>query len=101
MVQIPDQKLLKEYEIGDNKMNKLTADHALDVADLLSPINQPMADVQASEVTDLLYQTFSDPIEQGANNSEPTPKLLGFLSDLTNGSYNAWLARGGAANAVE
>ena len=64
-------------------MNKLTADHALDVADLLSPINQPMADVQA------------------VDNSEPTPKLLGFLSDLTNGSYNAWLARGGAANSVE
>ena len=64
-------------------MNKLTADRALDVADLLSPINQPMADVQA------------------VDNSEPTPKLLGFLSDLTNGSYNAWLARGGAANSVE
>ena len=64
-------------------MNKLTADHALDVADLLSPMNQPMADVQA------------------VDNSEPTPKLLGFLSDLTNGSYNAWLARGGAANSVE
>ena len=64
-------------------MNKVTADHALDVADLLSPINQPMADVQA------------------VDNSEPTPKLLGFLSDLTNGSYNAWLARGGAANSVE
>ena len=64
-------------------MNKLTADHALDVADLLSPINQPMADVQ--------------PVD----NSEPTPKLLGFLSDLTNASYNAWLARGGAANSVE
>ena len=64
-------------------MNKLTADHAPDVADLLSPINQPMADVQE------------------VDNSEPTPKLLGFLSDLTNGSYNAWLARGGAANSVE
>ena len=64
-------------------MNKLTADHAIDVADLLSPINQPMADVQA------------------VDDSERTPKLLGFLSDLTNGSYNAWLARGGAANSVE
>ena len=64
-------------------MNKLTADHAIDVADLLSPINEPMADVQA------------------VDNSEPTPKLLGFLSELTNGSYNAWLARGGAANSVE
>ena len=64
-------------------MNKLTADHAIDVADLLSPINQPMADVQA------------------VDDSERTPKLLGFLSDLTNGSYNAWLARGGATNSVE
>ena len=82
-------------------MNKLTADHALDVADLLSPINQPMADVQASEVTDLLYPNLlGSYIEQGVDNSEPTPKLLGF-NDLTNGSYNAWLARGGAANSVE
>ena len=64
-------------------MNKLTADHVLDVADLLSPINQPMADVQA------------------VDNSEPTPKLLGFLTDLTNGSYNAWLARGGLESSVE
>ena len=83
-------------------MNKLTADHAQDVADLLSPINQPKADVQASEVTDLLYpNVLGSYIEQGVDNSEPTPKLLGFLSDLTNGSYNAWLARGGAANSVE
>ena len=64
-------------------MNKLTPDHGLDMTDLLSPINQPMANVQAWE------------------DSEPTPKLLGFLSDLTNGSYNAWLARGGAATSVE
>ena len=83
-------------------MNKITADHALDVADLLSPINQPMADVQASEFTDLLYpNVLGSCIEQGVDNSEPTPKLFGFLSDLTNGSYNAWLARGGAANSVE
>ena len=83
-------------------MNKLTADHALDVPDLLSPINQPMADIQASEVTDLLYpNVLGSYIEQGVDNSKPTPKLLGFLSDLTNGSYNAWLARGGAANSVE
>ena len=64
-------------------MNKLTADHVQDVADLLSTINQPMADVEA------------------VDDSEFTPKLFGFLSDLTNGSYNAWLARGGAANSVE
>ena len=83
-------------------MKKLTADHALDVADLLSPINQPTADVQASEVTDLLYPNLlGSYIEQGVNNSEPTPKLLGFLSDLTNGSFNAWLARGGASNSVD
>ena len=30
-------------------MNKLTPDHALDMTDLLSPINQPMADVQVVE----------------------------------------------------
>jgi len=83
-------------------MNKLTADHAQNVADLLSPVNQPMADVQASEVTDLLYpNVIGSYIEQGVDNSAPTPKLLSFLSDLTNGSYNAWLARGGAANSVE
>ena len=83
-------------------MNKLTADHALDVADSLSPINQPMVGVQTSEVTDLLYpNVLGSYLEQDVNNSEPTPKLLGFLSDLTNGSYNAWLARGGAANSVE
>ena len=83
-------------------MTKLTADYAQDVADLLLPINQPMADVQASEVTDLLYpNVLGSYIEQGGDNSEPTPKLLGFLRDLTNGSYNAWLARGGAANSVE
>ena len=83
-------------------MTKLTADHAQHVADLLSPINQPMVDVQASEVTDLLYpNVLGSYIEQGVDNSEPTPKLLGFLRDLTNGSYNAWLARGGAANSVE
>ena len=64
-------------------MNKLTPDHALDMTDLLSPINQPMADVQA------------------VDNSDSTPTLLGFLDDLTNGSYNAWLARGGAATSVE
>ena len=83
-------------------MNKLTADHAQEVGDLLSPINQPIADVQASEVTDLLYpNVLGSYIEQGVDNSEPTPKLLGFLRDLTNGSYNAWLARGGAANSIE
>ena len=59
-------------------MNKITADHTVDVADLLSPINQPMADIQLLD------------------NSEPTPALLGWLSDLTNGSYDAWLKRGGA-----
>ena len=64
-------------------MNRLTPDHALEIADLLSPINQPMADVQA------------------VDNSEPTPSLFGWLSDLTNGSYDAWLARGGAATSVE
>ena len=64
-------------------MNKLTTDQALDVIDLLSPVNQPMADVQAGY------------------NSEPTWMLLGFLDDLTNRSYNAWLARGGAETSVE
>lgn len=59
-------------------MNKIIADQTVEAADLLSPINQPMADVQA------------------VDNSEPTPALLDWLSDLTNGSYDAWLERGGA-----
>ena len=83
-------------------MNELTRDYAIEATDLLSPINQPTADVQATDVTDLLYpNVLGSYIEPRVDNSEPTPKLLGFLNDLTNGSYNGWLARGGAANSVE
>ena len=59
-------------------MNKITTDHVVKVEDLLSPINQPMANVQSLD------------------NIEPTQGLLDWLSDLTNGSYDAWLKRGGA-----
>ena len=86
-------------------MNKLTADHAIDAADLLSPINQQMADVQVTEVEDfpdLLYPNLlGSYIQQSADDSEPASSLLGWLSDLTEGSYNAWLARGGTAASVE
>ena len=59
-------------------MNKITADQAVEAADLLPPVNQPMTYVQS------------------VDNSESTPALLNWLSDLTNGSYDAWLERGGA-----
>ena len=65
-------------------MNKLAVtEKSFDVAELLSPINQPMADVE----------TLDTP--------EKTNALLGFLGQLTNYSYDSWLARGGMQDAME
>ena len=55
-------------------MNRLTADHALDLADLLSPINQPMADV-------------SDELQQ-------SKKSEGWFMRLSEASYDAWRNNG-------
>ena len=55
-------------------MNRLTADHALDLADLLSPINQPMADV-------------SDELQQ-------SKKLEGWFMRRSDASYDAWRNNG-------
>ena len=55
-------------------MNKLTADHAFDVADLLSPINQPMADV-------------SDEWQQ-------SKKPQGWFMRMSEASYDAWRNNG-------
>ena len=53
-------------------MNKLTAEHTIVVDDLLSPVNQPMADI-------------TDTPEQAE----------GWLIRLTERNYQAWLRRGG------
>jgi hypothetical protein len=63
-------------------MNKLTADHTIDsiyleAEGLLSPINQPMADVEAEP--------------------EQTVKGLGWLKRLTERNYEAWRRYGGCA----
>tara|TARA_B100001093_G_scaffold248195_1_gene237659 strand:- start:44 stop:229 length:186 start_codon:yes stop_codon:yes gene_type:complete len=55
-------------------VNKLTADHALDVADLLSPINQPMADVS----------------DEWHQRKEPQ----GWLMRISEASYDAWRKNG-------
>ena len=55
-------------------MNRLTADHALDLADLLSPINQPMADL-------------SDELQQ-------SKKSEGWFMRLSEASYDAWRNNG-------
>ena len=65
-------------------MNKLTAaNNPFYVDELLSPIDQPKADVRPS------------------NNSEQTPVILAWLSRVTNRSYEEWLARGGLETSVE
>ena len=65
-------------------MNKLiAADSPFYGDELLSPINQPMEDVE----------TLDTP--------EKTNALLGFLGQLTNYSYDSWLARGGMQDVVE
>ena len=65
-------------------MNKLAAVKTpFYVDELLSPINHPMVDV---ETLDTL---------------EKTDALLGFLRQLTNYSYDAWLARGDTREAME
>ena len=55
-------------------MNKLTAKHELDAADLLSPINQPMADI-------------SDEWRQ-------RKKPQGWLTRVSEASYEAWRRNG-------
>ena len=55
-------------------MNKLTPDHALELADLLSPVNQPMADV-------------SDEWRQ-------TKKPQGWFMRVSEASYDAWRKNG-------
>ena len=55
-------------------MNKLTTEHAIDVADLLSPANQPMADI-----------------------SDASPKRKngeGWFMRMAEASYEAWLKNG-------
>ena len=65
-------------------MNKLiAADSPFYGDELLSPINLPMADVE----------TLDTP--------EKTSALLGFLGQLTNYSYDSWLARGGTQDVME
>ena len=55
-------------------MNRLTADHALDLVDVLSPINQPMADL-------------SDELQQ-------SKKSEGWFMRLSEASYDAWRNNG-------
>ena len=65
-------------------MNKLTAVKSpFYLNELLSPINQPNNDVGAVE------------------DREQMPLILGWLGHMTQRSYNAWLARGGAEGSVE
>ena len=55
-------------------MNKLTAEHAIDLADLLSPVNQPMADI-----------------------SDASPKRKeaeGWFMRMAEASYEAWRKNG-------
>ena len=55
-------------------MNKLTAEHALSVADFLSPVNQPMADI-----------------------SDAPPKRKkpeGWFMRMSEASYEAWKKNG-------
>ena len=55
-------------------MNKLTAENAIDVADLLSPVNQPMADI--SDV------------------SPKRKKPEGWFMRMSEASYEAWQKNG-------
>ena len=65
-------------------MNKLTAaNNPFYVDELLSPINQPKADVKSS------------------NDSQQYSVVLAWLGHVTNRSYEAWLARGGVEASVE
>ena len=65
-------------------MNKVTAEeHLINIAELHSPVNQPMGDVKTLDT------------------SEKTNALLGVLGQLTKYSYDAWLARGGMRDAME
>ena len=55
-------------------MNKLTADHTLVIADLLSPINQPMA--------------------EGSDEWQQTKKPQGWFIRMAEASYDAWRNNG-------
>ena len=55
-------------------MNKLTAEHAIEVADLLSPINQPMADIAVA--------------------SPYRKKSEGWFMRMSEASYEAWQKNG-------
>ena len=55
-------------------MNQLTAEHPLDVTDLLSPINQPMADVEYV--------------------SQETKKSSNWFMKLAEASYEGWRRNG-------
>ena len=69
---------------GKHAMNKLTvAENPSCVAELLSLINQAMADVE----------TLDTP--------EKTNAPLGVLGQLTHYSFDAWLARGGMQVAMD
>ena len=69
-------------------MNKLTAaDNPFYVGELLSPINQPVA--QSQNVRD-----------REQDQVMPTQPLV-WLDRMTNRSYEAWLARGGLVSSVE
>ena len=55
-------------------MNKLTAEHAIDVADLLSPVNQSMADISDA--------------------SPKRKKAEGWFMRMAEASYEAWRKNG-------
>ena len=55
-------------------MNKLSAEHATEVADLLSPINQPMADISDA--------------------SPKRKKPEGWFMRISEASYEAWQKNG-------
>ena len=55
-------------------MNKLSAEHAIEVADLLSPTNQPMADISDA--------------------SPKSKKPEGWFMRISEASYKAWQKNG-------
>ena len=55
-------------------MNKVTAEHAIEIADLLSPINQPMADIPDAALK--------------------RKKVEGWFMRMSEASYEAWQNNG-------
>ena len=55
-------------------MNKVTAEHAIEIADLLSPINQPMADIPDASLK--------------------RKKVEGWFMRMSEASYDAWRNNG-------